>query len=365
MLGHLIRNCSAIVRLTLVKADLIPQLIVNSHPQSISFAEKADIHEYLLQSIIDCFGLTTPEFFEELEIEDPSEQQAVHETVLQQVLIPSEQYIRHLCVSRFSINDPWHSKQFKTLLARLLQICPYYQRTLEFVLHLPIFLTIPSCLTFFEDDLQIEEFLDEMAIPQRERNATRGEGRHMWMKMHRMLRMEGIEDVMEEKLQNDTHSFIGGNIVEYSITWNNLLVTITDSFLEKGQAQSDGAHTLSNGTHSTLSNCAFVLCSASDRVERSPSASSGQDVFFCTLKLAQVVSEGVFSHCDATPGEKNVYCISDHTFDNSLITPIESIPTLSYVDIQFDEEQMLAVVSVTTTEEIGGTMGVLLVPISS
>ncbi|KAK2959922.1 hypothetical protein BLNAU_5119 [Blattamonas nauphoetae] len=131
-------------------------------------------------------------------------------------------------------------------------------------------------------------------------------------------------------------------------------VTITDSFFEKGQAQYDGALTLSNGTHSTLSNCAFVLCSASDRggavgvyydatvsfsfVQfrecRSPSAWSGQDVFFYTLKLAQVVSEGVFKHCDSTSGAKNVYCISDHAFDSSLITPIESIPTLSNVDIR-------------------------------
>ncbi|KAK2956561.1 hypothetical protein BLNAU_8401 [Blattamonas nauphoetae] len=110
-------------------------------------------------------------------------------------------------------------------------------------------------------------------------------------------------------------------------------VTITDSFFEKGQAQYDGVLTLSNGTHSTLSNCAFVLCSASDRVERLGCATMPK-------LLAQVVSEGVFSHCDSTTRTKNECCISDPVIDSSLIPPIESVPTLSNVDIQFDDEQI-------------------------
>ncbi|KAK2959920.1 hypothetical protein BLNAU_5117 [Blattamonas nauphoetae] len=100
-----IRDCSTKHYYTLVKADLIPQLIVTLNPQSLSFAEKAKIHTCLIRIIADCFWLTTPDCFEELECEDPSEQQAARETVLKQVVAPSEQYLRHLCVNRYSRSD--------------------------------------------------------------------------------------------------------------------------------------------------------------------------------------------------------------------------------------------------------------------
>ncbi|KAK2956338.1 hypothetical protein BLNAU_8705 [Blattamonas nauphoetae] len=90
---------------TLVKADLIPQLIVTLNPQSVSLAETEEIHTCLLQIITDTFWLLAPESLQKLEIEESSEQQNVHETVLKQILAPSEQDIRHLCVHRYSRSD--------------------------------------------------------------------------------------------------------------------------------------------------------------------------------------------------------------------------------------------------------------------
>ncbi|KAK2949844.1 hypothetical protein BLNAU_15239 [Blattamonas nauphoetae] len=223
LLRNLIELCSAELRLPLVQADLIPQLIVTLNPQSLSFAETADIHTYLLSNINGLVSLATPDDLAELGIQDENEQQAIHETIVKQVLLPSEQYIRHLCVNRTSIIDGDQSNEFMTILAQLLDISPYYPPTMEIVIHMPIFLAIPSCLTSFENDESNWSFLYDMSNSKQEWNKERGEVRQMWKTVHRMLRMEGIEDVIEGTLRNDKNEYFGSLIVDESIGWNNLL----------------------------------------------------------------------------------------------------------------------------------------------
>ncbi|KAK2944221.1 hypothetical protein BLNAU_20831 [Blattamonas nauphoetae] len=210
------------VRLALVQADLIPQIIINLNPQSLSFVEAVDIHINVMQILTNSVWLSTPSSLAELGIEDGTEQQDVHEAVLQQVVVPSEKYILHLCVNRYSIIDGELSMEFMELLTRLLEICPYYQQTMDFVLNMSVFLTIPSCLTIIECTTSICNFLDGMNDIQREWNRRREKVREMGKKVRRMLRMEGIEDVTEEKLRND-NSLYGGVIVADLIDWNNLL----------------------------------------------------------------------------------------------------------------------------------------------
>ncbi|KAK2957509.1 hypothetical protein BLNAU_7408 [Blattamonas nauphoetae] len=207
----------------LVKADLIPQLIISLNPQSLSFTEAIDIHTYLMAIINYSIGLATPENFARLEIEDEDEEQAVHETVFQQVLAPSEKYIWHLCVNRFSIIDGEQSMYYLALLALLLLISPYYQPTMEFVLHVPVILTTPSCLTFFENDSSIYWFLSRMNTIQQEWTDEGGEVRKKGKKVLQTLRMEGVEDAMEAKLQNNRIQFYGRSIVSDSIELNNQL----------------------------------------------------------------------------------------------------------------------------------------------
>ncbi|KAK2946917.1 hypothetical protein BLNAU_18141 [Blattamonas nauphoetae] len=219
----LILRCSASIHLAIVEADLIPRLIVTLNPQSLSFAETVDIHVPLLKIVSTSLYLATPAGLAHLAIKDDNQHQAVHETVLQQIVVPSEKYIRHFCVNRYSIINGALSGGFMGLLARLLAISPYHQPTMDFVLSMPVVLTIPSCLTFFEDDHSIFRFLDPMIVAQQEWNKTVGEVRQMWKTVHRMLRMEGIEDVMETKLLNNKNRSDGRLIVADSITWNNIL----------------------------------------------------------------------------------------------------------------------------------------------
>ncbi|KAK2952601.1 hypothetical protein BLNAU_12429 [Blattamonas nauphoetae] len=223
MLDSLIMFCSAPVRLALVKSGLIPQLMTTLNPLSLSFTQAVDINIHVMTTIIGTVWLATPEGLEELENEDRDEQQAVHKTVLTQVLAPSETSICRLCINRFSIIDGEFSFAFLILLARLLEISPYHQPTMEIVLHMPVVLTVSSYLTFFKNERSIWLFLYHMINSQRDWNKKGGETRQMGEIVDRMLRMEGIEDVIEPKLQNDKNSLKGGWIVKQSIEWNNLL----------------------------------------------------------------------------------------------------------------------------------------------
>ncbi|KAK2960901.1 hypothetical protein BLNAU_3988 [Blattamonas nauphoetae] len=190
-------------RLSLTNAGLIPQLILTLDPLSLSLIETVHMHASLMETITCSLWLETPGGLEHLGIKDENEQQTVIENIFKQVLAPSE-------------------KWFLELLTQILQISPSYQPTLHFILDMPVFLTIPSYLTFFEHDLSICNFLISMAMVQREWKESRGDQRQMGKKVDEMLRMEGIEDVIEERLQNDKEGIFGRDIVAESIEWNTL-----------------------------------------------------------------------------------------------------------------------------------------------
>ncbi|KAK2957932.1 hypothetical protein BLNAU_7108 [Blattamonas nauphoetae] len=222
MLDLLLEWSTPEVQFALVKADLIPQLILTLNPLSLSFPDAQDIHTSFVRAISESIWLATPCGLAFREIEDHNEQQAVHETVFQQVLTPSENYIAQLCANRFSIIYSDLSTQFMRLLTRLLEMSPYYQRTMDFVLALPVVLAIPSYLTFISDEESIYNFLYILNNSQREWNTKRGEMRQMWKIVYRMLRMEGFCDDSVPKLRNDRDTYSGREVVTYSIEWNNL-----------------------------------------------------------------------------------------------------------------------------------------------
>ncbi|KAK2941983.1 hypothetical protein BLNAU_23106 [Blattamonas nauphoetae] len=84
---------------------------------------------------------------------------------------------------------------------------------MTFILDVPVVHTISSCLAFYERDESIWLFLDDMNTSLQEFDKKRGDQRQMWKTVLRMLRMEGIEDVMEEKLRNDKKPFLDDNLL--------------------------------------------------------------------------------------------------------------------------------------------------------
>ncbi|KAK2950486.1 hypothetical protein BLNAU_14604 [Blattamonas nauphoetae] len=89
-LDSLISWCSTKHHLTLIQADLIAQLIDTLNPQSLSFSEAVNVHTTLSRIIAFSLWLATTDGLTKLETKDDDEDQAVHETVLKQVLSPSE-----------------------------------------------------------------------------------------------------------------------------------------------------------------------------------------------------------------------------------------------------------------------------------
>ncbi|KAK2959585.1 hypothetical protein BLNAU_5363 [Blattamonas nauphoetae] len=154
MLVRLISNSSNRL-LDLVKADLIPQIIITLNPLSLSFAKAVDVHVNLLKMLHDTLWLSTVRCLAQSEIEDRDERHTVHETILKQVLVPSEQYICHLCMNRCSIINDVLSAELLRLLAQLLDISRYHQPTMYFVLHMPVGLTISSASVALSHPLQI------------------------------------------------------------------------------------------------------------------------------------------------------------------------------------------------------------------
>ncbi|KAK2956660.1 hypothetical protein BLNAU_8294 [Blattamonas nauphoetae] len=209
MLKSQCQHCSEGTHLALVKADLIPQIISALNPQSRSFAKAEEIHSCLLSSLSLSFFLATPNGLRRLKHIDHDEQQAVYETIFQQVLVPSEKYICHLCASRYSIIDG--------------ELSTYFLPTMDLVLHMPVVLTIPSCLAFFQTERSYWIVLHKMNCFLSEWNEQLEEVPQMWKNVYRTLRMEGMDDVIEEKMRNDDYGSTGRWIIIDSINFGNRL----------------------------------------------------------------------------------------------------------------------------------------------
>ncbi|KAK2956510.1 hypothetical protein BLNAU_8564 [Blattamonas nauphoetae] len=202
MLNHLFCRCTPQFRLKLIEAQLIPQIIISLKPQSPVVRETVLINASLLHIIASSLDLATQEGLTLLKIEPNHGLQTVFQTVHSQVLVPSKSYIHHLYQRRFSITDTDLLSNFLNLISRLLQISPYYQRTMDFVLNMPIILTIPSCLTFFDDDADMMfrfEFIDDTRCKW---NKQAESIRRSETILIRSLRMEGFDDVSEQRLLN-------------------------------------------------------------------------------------------------------------------------------------------------------------------
>ncbi|KAK2957914.1 hypothetical protein BLNAU_7090 [Blattamonas nauphoetae] len=221
MLKTLIMFCSVKHLYLLVQANLIPQLIITLNPQSLSFAEAVDIHTCLIQLLSSSLWLATPAGRARLGIEDNDDKQAFHETLLKQVVAPSENYIRHLCVNRFSIIDERQMSNFLHLLGEIVQIGPHYQTAMDSVLSLPVF-TIPSCLPSIENDLSILYFLHLLIRSQKEWNGKDENVRLSGTTLLGSLRMEGMDDVLDQRMQHSQTGDYGEDIQRYSMEWNTL-----------------------------------------------------------------------------------------------------------------------------------------------
>ncbi|KAK2961992.1 hypothetical protein BLNAU_3048 [Blattamonas nauphoetae] len=214
MLNRFIGNCSHPLVLKLIRTDLIPHIFTSLNPLSLSFADNKEIHDSLIRTLFSLLRHSFPNPLIGQRLAQSSEQQAIVDTVLIRVLIPSEGYIHHVCVNRHSMNDPDHSFELMTLLGRLFRISAYNQPAMDFVLKLPVFLSITSAITLCDHDMSVWHFLFETRRTQEEWNKKGRNVRQYARIVLRCMRMEGFEDVIEQMLERDPRGD-GGDILAY------------------------------------------------------------------------------------------------------------------------------------------------------
>ncbi|KAK2945764.1 hypothetical protein BLNAU_19320 [Blattamonas nauphoetae] len=223
MLDHLHINSTSQIHLKLVHAALIPRLLSSLNPLSLSFVDGAELHTLLISVISLSVWFATQAGLVSLKINDRHEQQTVHTTVLEHVLVPSEDYIRHLCTNRTLIVDRSLSDDLMFFLSQIILICPHFHPTLTFVVGLPVFFTIPSVLSIFEDNLAIWRLFFELSRAEKEWSTNDGKPSRTGQFVLRSLRTEGFDDVLQQRLQSDRTGYKGEDLVSYSIRMNNLL----------------------------------------------------------------------------------------------------------------------------------------------
>ncbi|KAK2958877.1 hypothetical protein BLNAU_6126 [Blattamonas nauphoetae] len=223
LLDRLSAKSSPQIQLKLVSIDLVPQIITSLSQQSLSFVDPVDIHTRLINVVKSGLQLATPRGLDRLADGHPFERQAVHKTVLEHVLVPSEEYLRRMSTNRFILADGDLADDFVDLLALILRISPFSQPTVDLLPQLSIFLTIPSCLTVFDFDLPFWSFLGVMVLSQEDWNKQGGNVRRSGATIFRCLRTEGLDDVLEQRLQNDLNGNIGEDLADYLIKLNAML----------------------------------------------------------------------------------------------------------------------------------------------
>ncbi|KAK2954035.1 hypothetical protein BLNAU_10998 [Blattamonas nauphoetae] len=155
-------------------------------------------------------------------------------------------------------------------------------------------------------------------------------------------------------------------------------LTMDRCFFETCSAQCGGAVSSFNSPF-TLSNCALVLCKAAEyggalSIERNPSIDfsflqfrecacsdrpSSKDIIFL-LMSSPIANSDTFKFCDSTSGSPNVNFAIGNINDSTLVPQLteEEKTDISSFEVSMGEDT--ATITIRTTKEVKGTMGVLL-----
>ncbi|KAK2955646.1 hypothetical protein BLNAU_9336 [Blattamonas nauphoetae] len=154
-------------------------------------------------------------------------------------------------------------------------------------------------------------------------------------------------------------------------------VSISDCMFENSHSLYGGAISLRSFPHATLSNCAFVSCSASDYGgamdvsgmtwidfsflqfrECSANDKKSSDMNFKgSAMTTEIVTEDTIKFCDSTSARPNVYMTQGKKDLSHLVPELSSTPTVT-VDVSVSGDT--AIVTATANPAVKGTMGILL-----
>ncbi|KAK2944170.1 hypothetical protein BLNAU_20917 [Blattamonas nauphoetae] len=217
LLSFMIQRGLPDTNLAIAESNLIPQLMLTLHPLSLSFTEEK-IHVYLITILSKLLYFFTPVGHRSLDLYDPEYRPVHRDALLTRLLFPLEEYLHHLCSNRYTIPQGDLTDNFMFLLARLLQICPDFQPTMDFVFTLPVLLTITSSLTFFERDRSVDQFLHGLREYLRFWVYANRQARQSEALVYRSVRSEGLEDAIEQQSRTNTREPCRWVIVEQCLS---------------------------------------------------------------------------------------------------------------------------------------------------
>ncbi|KAK2959994.1 hypothetical protein BLNAU_4877 [Blattamonas nauphoetae] len=207
----------------LVESDLIPNVLETVQPHTQPISGNEEIISNLITIIEHFVTFASPSYIRNINLADAADIFNRREMIFQKVVIPSSEFVTSLISNRFILNEDLF-KSFMNLLHLFIEISPYHQPTLEFVLASPIVIAITSCLSFIEDEYRfcltletiinatIDDWEDE--CPKVEQYGKR---------MMQALSSEGFEDTLEQILMNDKNGVFSPSVVDDCLQLSQLL----------------------------------------------------------------------------------------------------------------------------------------------
>ncbi|KAK2958893.1 hypothetical protein BLNAU_6142 [Blattamonas nauphoetae] len=210
-------------RLSLIIDSIVPKILSCLNPTALSITGATEILTPLVDILSHALFVSSPILLRRRGIRNARKLRMYRDTIHNQVLTPSEGYIRFLCANRYSIVDGHPCESFLSVLSEIIHTSPSHEPTMIFAQTLPIFLTIPSALMFLEYDETIMTFLQNLCeIHQIWMNSSEDLQRR-WNQVVRSLNFEGLEDLVELRLNNDLNGFDGRFLVHLTVMWKNML----------------------------------------------------------------------------------------------------------------------------------------------
>ncbi|KAK2963566.1 hypothetical protein BLNAU_1609 [Blattamonas nauphoetae] len=200
-------------RYQLMESDLISKLIATVQPHTLPISGNETMIDSLNSIITSHLTLTLPSNLRELGITNTAITLHYREVFFQKVMVPSSQFVLFLISNRHILNEDLIGSSM-TLLLTLLEISPYHQSTLEFVLASPIVMFFSSCLSLVQQNslLCALSIIIEFTL-----NEWKTEGAEVVQSGKRMMQAlfsEGFEDTLEQKSIHHSHDFYGPQFVE-------------------------------------------------------------------------------------------------------------------------------------------------------
>ncbi|KAK2960019.1 hypothetical protein BLNAU_4902 [Blattamonas nauphoetae] len=215
-------DSSLTVRCRLMESGLISKALATVQPHTLPIAANKTLIDKFVWTFFYCINLALPTSLSELGITAAADQFNHREMILQEVVLPSSQFMTFLISNQPILNrDLFQS--FMYLLISYLRLGPFHRPTLEFVLASPIVMGFSSYLSFVEHGYFLCETLvnlhNSLKLWKKEGPEVAESGK----RMIKALFSEGFEVTLEQMVMQNKDGDYGHRLTVYCLDVSELL----------------------------------------------------------------------------------------------------------------------------------------------